>query len=103
MRSAACSGASQTIVMRETPSRSLSPTVSETMLTLRRRKREATRVNTPGLSSTRATKVWSMRAFRLVLQRRRIGRVGVPELGFFFVVDEDALVPNGISGVGVVA
>jgi hypothetical protein len=27
---------------------------------LRRRKSEATRVRTPGLSETRATKVWSM-------------------------------------------
>src|SRR5258707_121375 len=60
MRCAAWSGASQTMVMRETSVRSDSPTVSETMLMLRRRKSEATRVRTPGLSWTRATKVWSM-------------------------------------------
>ena len=60
MRCAACSGASQTMVMREVSGRSDSPTVRETMLRLRRRKRDATRVRTPGLSWTRATKVWSM-------------------------------------------
>jgi hypothetical protein len=31
---------------------------------LRRRKSEATRVRTPGLSCTRATKLWSMRGLR---------------------------------------
>src|SRR5271169_4084822 len=61
MRCAAVSGASQTMVMRETSGRSDSPTVSETMLMLRRRKSEATRVRTPGLSLTRATKVCSIR------------------------------------------
>src|SRR5207248_2204617 len=60
MRCAAVSGASQTMVMREVSARSDSPTVSETMLMLRRRKSEATRVRTPGLSWTRATKVWSI-------------------------------------------
>src|SRR5580658_8185861 len=60
MRCAACSGASQTMVMREVSARSDSPTVSETMLILRRRKSEATRVRTPGLSWTNATKVWSI-------------------------------------------
>src|SRR5271168_1375946 len=60
MRWAAWSGASQTMVIRETSVRSDSPTVSETMLMLRRRKSEATRVRTPGLSWTRATKVWSI-------------------------------------------
>src|SRR5271170_3277215 len=60
MRWAAWSGASQTMVMREVSVRSDSPTVSETMLMLRRRKSEATRVRTPCLSWTRATKVWSM-------------------------------------------
>ena len=50
----------QTIVMRETSARSDSPTVSETILMLSRRKSEATRVRTPGLSCTKATKVWSM-------------------------------------------
>src|ERR1700761_1801505 len=60
MRCAACSWASQTMVMREVSGRSDSPTVSETMLMLRRRKSEATRVRTPGLSWTSATKVWSM-------------------------------------------
>src|ERR1700722_7818123 len=49
-----------TMVMRETPGRSDRPTVNETMLTLRRRKRDATRVSTPGLSSTSATNVCSM-------------------------------------------
>ncbi len=47
---AACSWASQTMVMREVSGRSDSPTVSETMLMLSRRKSEATRVSTPGLS-----------------------------------------------------
>ena len=57
----ALSGASQTMVMRETSVRFDSPTVSETMLMLRRRKSEATRVRTPGLSWTWATKVWSIK------------------------------------------
>src|ERR1700733_10528543 len=61
MRGAACSCASQTIVIRETSARSDSPTVNETMLMLRRRKSEATRVRTPGLSWTKATNVWSIR------------------------------------------
>src|ERR1700679_47850 len=64
MRWAACSGASQTIVIREVSALSLSPTVSDTMMMLRRRKSEATRVRTPGLSWTRATKVWSMGTFQ---------------------------------------
>src|SRR5215467_6024920 len=38
--------------------------------------------------------------FRLVL--RRVGCVGVPELGFFFVVEEDAFIPDAL-GVGVIA
>src|SRR5580698_4745246 len=46
-----------TMVIRETPGRSDLPTVSEIMLTLRRRNSEATRVSTPGLSSTSATNV----------------------------------------------
>ena len=54
------------MVMREVSGRSDSPTVSETMLMLRRRKSEATRVRTPGLSWTKATNVWSMVAFQLV-------------------------------------
>src|ERR1039458_7832087 len=41
MRCAEVSGASQTMVMREVSARSDSPTVSETMLMLRRRKSEA--------------------------------------------------------------
>src|SRR5271170_5781596 len=49
-----------TMVMRETPGRSDRPTVSDTMLTLRRRNSEETRVSTPGLSSTSATNVCSM-------------------------------------------
>src|SRR6202043_2404780 len=61
MRWAAGSGASQTMVMRETSGRSDSPTVSEPMLMLRRRKSEATQVRTPGLPLTRATKVCSIR------------------------------------------
>ena len=36
------------------------------------------------------------------LRRRRVGCVGVPELGFLFVVEEDAFVPDAF-GVGVVA
>src|ERR1700730_12077009 len=63
MRWEVWSRASQTMVMRETSVRSDSPTVRETMLMLRRRKSEATRVRTPGLSWTRATKVWSMGTF----------------------------------------
>src|SRR5215469_17070710 len=43
-----------------------------------------------------------MMVFRLVLRRRRVGGVGVPEPGFFFVVEEDAFVPDAL-GVGVVA
>src|SRR5215469_4391213 len=39
-------------------------------------------------------------AFRSVL--RRVGCVGVPELGFFFVVEEDAFIPDAL-GVGVIA
>src|SRR5215470_13893637 len=49
-----------TMVMREIPGRSDRPTVKETMLTLRRRNRDETRVSTPGLSSTSATNVCSM-------------------------------------------
>src|SRR3984957_3825873 len=64
MRWAAWSGASQTMVFRETSVRSDSPTVNETMLMLRRRKSEATRVRTPGLSWTNATNVWSIRPRR---------------------------------------
>src|SRR6201999_4677742 len=52
--------ASVTMVMREPPTRSELPTVSETMFTFKRRKREATRVSTPGLSSTSATNVCNM-------------------------------------------
>src|SRR5665213_3444910 len=80
MRSAACSGASQTMVMREVSTRSDSPTVSETMLMLRRRNSEATRVRTPGLSETRATKVWSMSLSRFVyLAASKFDRFGNPE------------------------
>ena len=73
----------------------------------RRRKREATRVRTPGLSCTRGyegvehfTSFWM---WLLSLSRRSVRGVGVPELGFFFVVEEDAAVPDGLLGVGVVA
>src|SRR5580658_3480176 len=48
------------MVMRETPGRSDRPTVIDTMLTLRRRNSEETRVSTPCLSSTSATNVCSM-------------------------------------------
>ena len=55
-------GASQTRVRRESPARSLRPTVSELILMFRRRKSEATRVSTPGRSSTYATKVCSIKS-----------------------------------------
>ena len=48
MRSAGMS-ASTTIVMRDTPSRSVWPTVSDAMLKARRRKSDATRFSTPGI------------------------------------------------------
>src|ERR1700743_2040294 len=51
---------SATMVMREMPGRSELTTVNETMLTLRRRKREGTRGSPPGLSSTSATNVCNM-------------------------------------------
>ena len=57
---AGAGGASATIVMRETSGRSEWPTVSEMMLMFRRRNSEATRVSTPGLSSTSATNVCSI-------------------------------------------
>src|SRR3954451_2546511 len=41
-----------TTVMRDTPGVSLCPTVSEVMLKLRRRNSDATRLRTPGRSST---------------------------------------------------
>ena len=44
--------ASQTSVRRDSPGRSLRPTVSELMLMFNRRNNDATRVNTPGKSST---------------------------------------------------
>ena len=47
------------MVMRETPGRSVWPTVSDSMLKARRRNREAMRFSTPGLSSTYTTKVCS--------------------------------------------
>ena len=44
--------ASTTTVRRETPGWSVRPTVSDSMLKLRRRKSDATRLSTPGMSST---------------------------------------------------
>ncbi len=52
MRWPAAGGASATRVMREMPVRSELPTVTDEMLIFSRRNNDATRVNTPGLSST---------------------------------------------------
>ena len=52
MRRAPSSSVSTTIVMRETPGRSVCPTVSDSMLNARRRNSDDTRVSTPGLFST---------------------------------------------------
>src|SRR6188474_1551696 len=49
------------MVIRETPATSVRPTVSDSLLNARRRKTRATRLRTPGLSSTRATNVCSMK------------------------------------------
>jgi hypothetical protein len=57
MRLALSRSDSITMVMRETPASLVLPTFSEWMLKLRRRKREATRLRTPGLSSTYTTNV----------------------------------------------
>ena len=46
------SSVSTTMVMRDTPGRSVCPTVSDSMLNARRRNNDDTRVSTPGLSST---------------------------------------------------
>ncbi len=46
-----------TIVIRESPSVSVGPTASESMLNPRAENRPATRVRTPGLSSTRTESV----------------------------------------------
>ena len=44
--------------MRETPGRSVWPTVSDSMLKPRRRNSDETRLSTPGRSSTVTTNVW---------------------------------------------
>src|SRR5687768_12225882 len=46
--------------MRDTPATSVRPTVSDSMLKARRRNSDATRLSTPGLSSTKATSVCVM-------------------------------------------
>src|SRR5687768_13885039 len=51
---------SRAMVMRDTPATSVRPTVSDSMLKARRRNTSATRLRTPGLSSTRATSVCSI-------------------------------------------
>jgi len=56
-RSALVWSLSMTIVIREMPGTSVRPTVSDSMLNARRRNSDATRLSTPGLSSTRATSV----------------------------------------------
>src|SRR5665213_2867291 len=61
MRGARSSAASATIVVRETPTVSVPPTVSEVILTLSRRNSEVTRDSNPVLSSTSATKVCNMK------------------------------------------
>src|ERR1700723_3508799 len=60
MRLPASADASHTSVSRDRPGRSLRPTVSELMLMFSLRNSEATRVSTPGMSSTYATNVCSM-------------------------------------------
>src|SRR5713101_3804969 len=52
-----------TSVIRETPGRSVVPTVSEEMLNPRRRNSDTTRFNAPGRSSTVATNVWATAVF----------------------------------------
>ena len=52
MRCPASADASHTSVSRDRPGRSLRPTVSELILMFRRRNSDATRVSTPGRSST---------------------------------------------------
>ncbi len=70
MRCPASADASATMVMRESPTRSPRPTVSEMMLMFRRRKSDATRVSTPGLSSTYATNVCSINASPEIREQR---------------------------------
>src|SRR5271157_6211662 len=52
--------------MRETPGLSVCPTVSDSMLKFLRRNRDATRFSTPGLSSTRMTRVCCMSLLHFV-------------------------------------
>ena len=61
MRCPASADASHTSVRRDSPGRSLRPTVSELMLMFSRRNSDATRVSTPGKSSTYATNVCSIK------------------------------------------
>src|SRR5216684_3557126 len=61
-----------TSVIRETPGRSVVPTVSEEMLNPRRRNSDTTRFNAPGRSSTVATNVWATALF-IMSSRLRVG------------------------------
>ena len=68
------------MVMREMPAVSVWPTVSESMLKARRRNSDATRLSTPGLSSTWTTKVhhWSAPVSASTLGRRIIACRSAP-------------------------
>src|ERR1700741_5343455 len=55
-----------TMVMREMPGSAVWPTLSDSMLKTRRRNSDATRFSTPGLSSTRTTRVCCMGLDRIV-------------------------------------
>src|SRR5450432_1273481 len=107
MRFPAPDWASATMVMRETPMRSEWPTVSEMMLMLRRRKSEATRVSTPGLSSTSATNVWSNSrlSFRclFVTEAVSLSRSGGSAFGVFGIFDQRVPAAAGTAGVPVAA
>src|ERR1043166_5743603 len=65
MRGTSRSSESMTMVIRDTPGRSVCPTVSDSMLKPRRRMSDVTRVSTPGRSST-----WTM---KVVCMTSRIG------------------------------
>src|SRR5207244_12046385 len=65
-----------TMVMREMPGSAVWPTLSDSMLRTRRRTSDATRFSTPGLSSTRTTRVCCTELDRVVCrfdQHRRLG------------------------------
>src|SRR5207247_10576104 len=64
-RRAPYSSVSTTTVIREMPSRSVWPTVNDSMLYARRRKSEATRFRTPGLLSTYTAKVCTICNFSI--------------------------------------